>query len=61
MPNDASLRKHLKRHECHLIYEMTIGFMLFAALAAREDYLKSQKVASLSVSQAKTAQMFSKA
>ncbi len=58
---EASLREHLEEHKGHLSYEMVIGFMLFAALAAREDDMLSQEVASLSTSQAKTARKFGKA
>lgn len=47
-------------HKGHLSYEMVIGFMLFAALAAREDDLHMQKVPSLSTSQIKTARKFGK-
>ena len=61
LPTEASLREHFKEHKGHLTYEMVIGFMLFAALAAREDDLLSQEVASLSTSQAKTARKFGKA
>ena len=61
LPDEASLREHFEEHKGHLTYEMVIGFMLFAALAAREDDLMSQEVASLSASQAKTARKFGKA
>ncbi len=61
LPNHASMRGHFEEHKGHLTYEMVIGFMLFAALAAREDDLRSQEVASLSASQAKTARKFGKA
>jgi hypothetical protein len=61
LPTEASLREHFKEHKGHLTYEMVIGFVLFAALAAREDDLLSQEVASLSTSQAKTARKFGKA
>ncbi|WP_298854906.1 hypothetical protein [uncultured Ruegeria sp.] len=61
LPNEASLREHFEEHKGHLTYEMVICFMLFAALAAREDDLMSQEVASLSTSQAKTARKFGKA
>ncbi len=61
LPNEASLREHFEEHKGHLTYEMVIGFMLFAALAAREDDLLSQEFASLSTSQAKTARKFGKA
>ncbi len=61
LPNGASLREHFEQHKGHLTYEMVIGFMLFAALAAREDDLRSQEVASLTASQTKTARKFGKA
>lgn len=61
LPTEASLREHFEEHKGHLTYEMVIGFMLFAALAAREDDLLSQEVASLSKSQTKTARKFGKA
>lgn len=55
------VRALLEEHKGHVTYEMVIGFMLFAALAAREDDLISHEVPSLSVSQAKTARKFGKA
>jgi len=58
--DEASIREHFDTHKGHLTYEMVIGFMLFAALTAREDDLCSQEVASLSSSQAKTARKFGK-
>jgi hypothetical protein len=58
---EASVREHFDEHKGHLTYEMVIGFMLFAALATREDDLLSQEVASLSTSQTKTARKFGKA
>ncbi len=61
LPDEASLREHFEVHKGHLTYEMVVGFMLFAALAVREDDLISQEVASLSTSQAKTARKFGKA
>lgn len=61
LPNEASLREHFEAHKGQLTYEMVIGFILFAALAARENDLLSQEVASLSTSQAKTARKFGKA
>lgn len=61
LPNGASLREHFETHKGHLSYEMVVGFMLFAAFAAREDDLILQRVASLSTSQAKTARKFGKA
>jgi len=61
LPDEASLRDYFEEHKGHLTYEMVIGFMLFAALAAREDDLISQEVKSLSTSQAKTARKFGKA
>ena len=60
LPNKASLKEYFEEHKGHLTYEMVIGFMLFAALGAREDDLTSQEVASLSTSQAKTARRFGK-
>lgn len=53
-------RVFLEEHKGHLSYEMVIGFMLFAALAAREDDLLSRDVLSLSGTQAKTARKFGK-
>lgn len=61
LPDAASLREHFEEHKGQLTYEMVVGFMLFAALAAREDDLISQEAASLSTSQAKTARKFGKA
>ncbi|TCP34373.1 hypothetical protein [Rhodovulum marinum] len=55
------VRDLLEEHKGHLTYEMVIGFMLFAALAARENDLISQEVQSLSTAQAKTARKFGKA
>lgn len=60
LPFDASAGEFFEEHKGHLSYEMVIGFMLFAALAAREDDLVSEEVASLSHSQAKTARKFGK-
>ncbi|WP_407493824.1 hypothetical protein [Pseudooceanicola sp. MF1-13] len=60
LTDEASMRTYFEEHKGHLTYEMVIGFMLFAALAAREDDLISQEVASLSTSQAKTARKFGK-
>lgn len=57
----VSVREHLHEYKGHLTYEMVIGFMLFSALASREDDLLSQEVASLSTSQVKTARKFGKA
>ena len=54
------VRDFLEEHKGHLGYEMVIGFMLFAALAAREDDLLTQEMPSLSASQAKTARKFGK-
>ncbi|WP_195819926.1 hypothetical protein [Roseobacter sp. MH60115] len=59
--DEASLREYFGEHKGQLTYEMVIGFMLFAALAAREDDLLSQEVSSLSTSQAKSARKFGKA
>jgi hypothetical protein len=50
----------LEEHKGHVSYEMVIGFMLFAALAAREDDLLSEETASLSPEQTKTARKFGK-
>ncbi|WP_299852716.1 hypothetical protein [uncultured Roseovarius sp.] len=61
LASEASVREHFEEHKGHLTYEMVIGFMLFAALATREDDLLSQQVASLSTSQAKSARKFGKA
>lgn len=54
------VREFLEVHKGHLSYEMVIGFMLFAALAAREDDLLPQEMPSLSASQVKTARKFGK-
>ncbi|WP_037311530.1 hypothetical protein [Ruegeria halocynthiae] len=54
------LKDHVETHKGHLTYEMVIGFMLFAALAAREDDLLSREAPSLSTSQAKAARKFGK-
>ena len=61
LPDETSIREHFEEHKGHLTYEMVIGFMLFAALATREDDLLSKEVASLSTSQVKTARKFGKA
>lgn len=61
LPDEGSLREFFEEHKGHLTYEMVIGFMLFAAFAAREDDLTSYEVASLSTSQAKPARKFGKA
>jgi len=50
----------LEEHKGHVSYEMVIGFMLFAALTAREDDLLSEETPSLSPQQAKTARKFGK-
>lgn len=60
LDSEDSPRDHFEEHRGHLTYEMVIGFMLFAALAAREDDLLSQEVPSLSTAQAKTARKFGK-
>lgn len=57
---DASVQENIDTHKGHLSYEMVIGFMLFAALATREDDLRSNEAASLSAAQAKTARRFGK-
>lgn len=56
----GEVRDFLEEHKGHLSYEMVIGFVLFAALAAREDDLLTQETPSLSVSQARTARKFGK-
>lgn len=58
--SENSARDHFEEHKGHLTYEMVIGFMLFAALAAREDDLLPREVPSLSTAQAKTARKFGK-
>lgn len=58
--SEYSSRDHFAEHRGHLTYEMVIGFMLFAALAAREDDLLSHETPSLSTAQAKTARKFGK-
>ena len=58
LPDGSSLREHFKVHQGHLTYEMVIGFLLFAAFAAREDDLMSEEFASLSTSDAKKARKF---
>ncbi len=50
----------LEEHKGHVSYEMVIGFMLIAALAAREDDLFSEETPSLSPEQTKTARKFGK-
>ncbi|QJF51090.1 hypothetical protein [Roseobacter ponti] len=55
-----SFVEHFEEYKGHLTYEMVIGFMLFAALAAREDDLLATEVSSLSSSQIKTARKFNK-
>jgi hypothetical protein len=50
----------LEEHKGHVSYEMVIGFMLFAALAAREDDILSEQTPSLSLEQTKTARKFGK-
>jgi len=54
------LKEHIETHKGYLTYEMVIGFMLFAALAAHEDDLLSREAPSLSTSQAKAARKFGK-
>jgi hypothetical protein len=54
------VRALLEEHKGHVTYEMVIGFMLFAALAAREDDLLPIETPSLSAAQAKTARKFGK-
>lgn len=56
----SELEEHIETHKGHLTYEMVIGFMLFAALAAREDDLLSREGPSLSTAQAKAARKFGK-
>jgi hypothetical protein len=60
LASEGAPKDHFKEHRGHLTYDMVIGFMLFAALAAREDDLLSQEVPSLSTAQAKTARKFGK-
>jgi hypothetical protein len=60
LPDEAAFRVHFEEYNNHLTYEMVIGFMLFADLAAREDDLSSQEFQSLTKSQAKTARKFGK-
>jgi len=60
LTSEASLKDHFEEYRGHLTYEMVIVFMLFAALAAREDDLVLEKVESLSTSQVKTARKFGK-
>ncbi|WP_305971048.1 MULTISPECIES: hypothetical protein [unclassified Mameliella] len=55
---EQAVRDHLEVHKGHLSYEMVIGFMLFAALAARDDDLLSREAPSLSTAQAKAARKF---
>jgi hypothetical protein len=55
-----SARAFIEEHKGHLSYEMIIGFMLFAALAAREDDLLSKEAPSLTPAQMKTARKFGK-
>ena len=50
----------LEEHKGHVSYELVIGFMMFAALAAREDDLLSEETPSLSPEQTKTARKFGK-
>lgn len=61
LQNPESAIDVLKEHQGHLTYEMVIGFMLFAALAAREDDLVMQEDQSLTNAQIKTARKFGKA
>ena len=58
--NADSARGFFDEYKGHLFYEMVIGFMLFAALASREDDLRSQETASLTTAEAKTARKFGK-
>lgn len=60
LDSEETARDYFEEHRGHLTYEMVIGFMLFAALAAREDDLLSQEFPSLSTAQAKTARKFGK-
>lgn len=57
---ESEVRLLLEEHRGHVSYEMVIVFMLFAALAAREDDLISREALSLSSSEAKTARKFGK-
>ncbi|MFD0909927.1 hypothetical protein [Ruegeria arenilitoris] len=58
--DEASALEFFEEHRGHVTYEMVIGFMLFAALVAREDDLVLQEDRSLSNAQAKTARKFGK-
>jgi hypothetical protein len=60
LDSEEAVRDYFEEHKGHLTYEMVIGFMLFAALAAREDDLLLQEVPSLSTAQVKTARKFGK-
>ena len=60
LSDEASALEFFEEHRGHLSYEMVIGFMLFAALAAREDDLVLQEGRSLTSAQAKTARKFGK-
>ncbi len=60
LKTEEATRAHFEKHQGHVTYEMVIGFMLFAALAAREDDLVPQEVASLTAAEAKAARKFSK-
>lgn len=57
---ENEVRLLLEEHRGHVSYEMVIVFMLFAALAEREDDLISQETPSLSSSEVKTARKFGK-
>ncbi|MCA0206754.1 MAG: hypothetical protein LCH92_20615 [Proteobacteria bacterium] len=56
----SKVADYLDTHKGHLSYEMVIGFMLFAALAAREDDLLCQDTPSLSAAEERTARKFGK-
>ncbi|MEL6641687.1 MAG: hypothetical protein AAFP98_10310, partial [Pseudomonadota bacterium] len=60
LKDEASAREFFEEHKGHVTSEMVVGFMLFAALAAREDDLVLQESRSLSNAQAKTARKFGK-
>lgn len=58
--SEALIKEYFEEHKGHLSYEMVIGFMLFAALAMREDDLLPQEVSSLTRAEVKTARKFGK-
>lgn len=60
LKTEEATKAYFEEHQGHLYCEMVIGFMLFAALSAREDDLMPHEVASLTTSEAKTARKFGK-